>query len=176
MIAWRGKVFAKSSHGRVSSVKMIGGAVTSTPGMSPISVVGRPRKRIRSEAIGSGTPEVRTSQSRRPFSQISLRGSEVFLESGSHDRLVSGSAGRSNRSEVVVKSAIFHFSSSRIECLNVSKSAAQGHLVIDEQRHQLFMVAPRAAIELGNEIASTAGEPVGPRHLQPSHPGDLETA
>ena len=49
-IAWIGKVIAKTSHGRLSSFSNIGGALMSTPGTSPTSVVGRPKKRIRSEA------------------------------------------------------------------------------------------------------------------------------
>ena len=38
------------------------------------------------------------------------------------------------------------------------------------------MVAPRAAIDLGHEIADAAAKPVGPGHLQASHPGQFETS
>ena len=144
--------------------------VASIPGMIPISGDGRPNKRMRSGSLGSGTPPDRASRVGRHFSQINPRGREIFVEARSSHRLIRGRLVAARiKSRSCSTRPLSSLVSARNSPSNDSLRAAQGHLVIDEQRHELLVIAPGAAIELGNKIADRAGQ-ASRREPSPSEP------
>ena len=141
------------------------------------------RQRVRMDGRRSGCDRAwlvrysdkRTTEIGGRLSQVTRNRRQVAFQAGSPCGLEPSGAGQLVPFRRCVR---FHRSRSWLlrnhAELIASLGAPQGHLVIDQQRHQLLVVASGAAIELGDEVADDAGEPVGASHLQSSHRRGLE--
>ena len=81
----RGPV-AIAAHGSLSKVNDNVDGGPSIPGTTPIKVNGRPKERMRSGALGSGTPPSGRDGSASCFSQINPRGRKIVFEASLVDR------------------------------------------------------------------------------------------
>ena len=140
------------------------------PGMTPIKVEGRPKRRMRSGSFGSGTP----TGGRVGFAGDCPRYfcDEVRSSSRPALRIVStrSAPSRLDHLGVLFGSIVPRSGSPRFTPSSAFLGAPQSDLVVDQQRHQPFMITAGAAIDLGNDVADRAGKPIGcvPFRVEPS--------
>ncbi len=121
------------------------------------------------ESVGNGRlrhRDRRTGELRRWLAEIAPGRSKVGLEPRPPQRLDPRSPGHADRFVDSASSSRRRRGERRIAREGAALRTAEGHLVVDQERYQPFMIAARAAVEPRNDVDDQSAQPVGAASFQ----------